>query len=87
MRESVIEQRVCSYARDRGWLTYKWVSPANRGVPDRILFRDGRVLLIEFKAPGKRPTKLQSYIHQRLEKEGFKVHVIDSIEEGKRLVQ
>ena len=87
MREAVIEQRVCCYARSRGWLTYKWTSPANRGVPDRIFFRRGRVLLIEFKAPGKRPTKLQAHIHQTLRREGFEVHVIDSIEDGKQLVR
>ena len=86
MREAVIEQRVCSYARKRGWLTYKWVSPSNRGVPDRIFFKAGRVLLIEFKAPGNKPTKLQAYIHRTLEQQGFEVHVIDNIAEGRALV-
>ena len=87
MLESTIERAVCRYARDRGWLAFKWVSPGHRGVPDRIFFRNGEVLLVEFKAPGRRPTRLQALIHQRLHNQGFPVHVIDSIDDGKALLR
>jgi len=87
MLESTIERAVCRYARGRGWLAFKWVSPGHRGVPDRIFFRNGEVLLVEFKAPGRRPTRLQALIHQRLHNQGFPVHVIDSIDDGKALLR
>ena len=80
MRESRIEKKVTEYARQQGWLSYKWTSPNHRAVPDRLYFKSGVVLLVEFKAQGKRPTKLQAYVHHKLKKEGFGVHVIDSIE-------
>ncbi len=85
MRESVIEKKVTQYAQQQGWLSYKWTSPNHRAVPDRLYFKAGKVLLVEYKAPGKKPTKLQAYVHQKLKAEGFNVHVIDSITTGQQL--
>ena len=82
MRESAIEKQVCSIARNRGWLAYKWASPNQRGVPDRIFIKNGQILLAEFKAPGKKPTPLQAHIHQKLQQQGINVRVIDSVETG-----
>ena len=53
MRESKIEKEVSRYAKDKGWLTYKFKSPGQRGVPDKIFMRNGIMFLIEFKATGK----------------------------------
>lgn len=85
MRESTIEKQITLYAKQQGWISYKWSSPNSRGVPDRLYFKAGIVLLVEFKAPGKKPTKLQTNIHQKLRANNFIVHVIDSIETGKQL--
>jgi len=43
-------------------------------------------MLVEFKAPGKHPTKLQNHIHKKLKDVGFEVHVIDDIDRGKELL-
>ena len=60
---------------------FKWVSPGNRGVPDRIvLLPGGRVVFVELKAPGKKPTAVQSAMHAVLFGLGFRVQVIDSKE-------
>jgi len=83
MRESLIEKKVSDYAKLLGWLTYKFTSPQNRGVPDRIYFREGVTLLIEFKAPGKTPTKLQQSHIKKLKDQLINVYVVDSIEQGK----
>lgn len=85
MRESSVEQTVNSYARENGWLAYKWTSPSQRGVPDMIYFRDGECLMIEFKAPGKKPTPYQHAIHKRLKAHGFHVYVVDNVAQGKLL--
>lgn len=83
--EAHIERTVCKYARSTGWLAFKWSAPGTPGVPDRLFFRATRLLMVEFKAPGKAPTALQSHIHRQLRKEGFEVHVIDNVEDGRRL--
>lgn len=77
--EQKLESAVISYARDRGILTYKWVSPAHRGVPDRIfIFPTGVVLFAEFKSPGKRPTPLQERTISKLVRQGCLVGVFDN---------
>ncbi len=85
MKESHVERTVNSYARDRGWLAFKWVSPAQRGVPDMIYFKDGVCQMIEFKAPGAKPSQYQHAIHRRLKEHGFHVYVVDNIAQGKTL--
>lgn len=87
MRESYIEKKVCDFAKQQGWSVFKFSSPNNRGVPDRIGFRDGKVVLVEFKAPGKKPTALQLKVIERIRNEGIECHVIDSIEDGKQIFE
>lgn len=86
MKESQIEASVTDYARSVGWLAFKWVSPAQRGVPDRIYFRNGEICIIEFKAPGKVASAYQLSIHRRLLNAGFTVHVIDDVAKGVALL-
>ena len=85
MRESVIEKKVSNYAKLLGWISYKFTSPSNRGVPDHIYFREGHTILIEFKAPGELPTKLQQKHIQRLQDQLIHVYVVDDIEQGKEI--
>lgn len=86
MRESKIEKTVSDYARSKGWLVYKFCAPGNRAVPDKIFMRSSVMFYIEFKAPSKKPTKLQEKVAERIRKEGFEVHTVDNIEDGKTIV-
>ena len=82
MREKDIEQKIVADVRSRGGMCPKWVSPGLSGVPDRIvLMPGGRIGFIEAKAPGEKPGKLQVAMHRRLRGLGFKVFVIDSMEQ------
>lgn len=81
MREREIEQYLVTRCRHVGVLCYKWVSPGHVGVPDRIcFFPGGRVVFVEVKAPGRKPTVRQEREHARLREYGQKVVVVDSIE-------
>ena len=47
-----------------------------RGWPDEVFWLPGgRPLLVEFKAEGEEPRKLQQYIHQKLKEQGYEVEV------------
>ena len=61
MKESALEAKVVRWCREQGILTYKFSSPARRGVPDRIFIRNGTVIFLELKAPGNKPTALQEH--------------------------
>lgn len=53
MRETTLERRIYEYVKKLGGKAYKWVSPGNSGVPDRIIvLPGGRVIFAEIKRPG-----------------------------------
>jgi len=81
--EKVIERKCSLWAIDHGWLVYKFVSPSNRGVPDKIFLKKGRIVFVEFKQPGGKLSPLQIRQIKKLRLQGFTVLVVDSIEEFK----
>ena len=86
IRESTIEKKTCDYAKSKKWKVFKFSSPGQRAVPDRMFLRNKVCFYIEFKAPGKKPTKLQEKIIEDIKSEGFAVYVCDNIEHGKFLI-
>lgn len=82
MLERDIEKRVCEHAKKKGMLCYKFSSPNQRFVCDRIFMYNGFTFFIEFKSEGKKPTKGQSRHHQLLVKNGMTVYVVDSVSLG-----
>ena len=51
--EAVMEEVVVDDARKAGWFVEKIKWMGRRGAPDRLFIKDGRVIFIEFKRPGK----------------------------------
>jgi hypothetical protein len=85
--ESVIEQKVCDYAKSLSCLVYKFTSPSRRSVPDRMFIAPGgRVFFIEFKRKGEKPTAGQEVEIEKMVKQGANVYVVDNVELGKRFV-
>lgn len=79
MHESTIEAYLRDRVKELGGKAYKFVSPGNSGVPDRLVcLPGGRVVFVELKAPGKKPTALQLLQHEKLRALGFLVFVVDS---------
>jgi hypothetical protein len=68
-------------------LTFKFTSPNNKGVPDRLFIRDGQIFFIEFKAPGKMPTMLQNHIIGMMELAGAVVHIVDDVSKLEEIIK
>lgn len=67
MREADIEKKLVGGIRKLGGRAYKWVSPGNDGVPDRIVILPGRCpIFVELKAEKGRLTALQKVQIDRL---------------------
>jgi Holliday junction resolvase len=86
MTESTIERAVCAYAKSKGCIVMKLSGQNQRGQPDRMFILDGKVLFIEFKAPGKRPTALQERWLADLRRQGMFATWCDDIGNGKSMV-
>jgi len=87
MLEKQIESAVCGYARDKGFLAYKFTSPARSHIPDRLLISPkGVCFFIEFKREGMKATVPQEREHDRLRKQGCSVWVVDTVEKGKTVI-
>lgn len=82
MRERMIEQKLVTETKKRGGLALKFVSPSYSGMPDRlVLLPDGKMAFVEVKAPGLRPRPLQVSRHAKLREMGFRVYVLDAVED------
>lgn len=66
-RERDVESRLRKQIEDMGGLFWKFISPGNNGVPDRIaVFPDGRIVFVELKTARGVVSKTQSYQISRL---------------------
>lgn len=87
MREKVIEQKLTKAVRQNGGVCWKFTSPGIAGVPDRIiLMPKGHIAFVEVKAPGEKPRPLQLSRHRLLRKLGFKVYVLDALEDIEKII-
>lgn len=84
-RESDIQDAVVTYARSLRIIARKL--NFGEGWPDYLFLFGGKVLFIEFKAPGEKPTALQVEMHGILRAEGFQVEVVDNVEDGNKLIR
>ncbi|WP_249311806.1 VRR-NUC domain-containing protein [Congzhengia minquanensis] len=76
MLEKEIERRMVQMVKQRGGLCYKFVSPSNPGVPDRIIITpDGKIIFVELKTEIGRLSKLQTWQRSEMQKRGADVRV------------
>lgn len=88
MRESEIEARLVKLVRARGGLCYKFVSPGNGGVPDRIVVTpSGRTIFVELKLRTGRLSALQRRQIQALRLRGADARVLYGLEQTEAFVQ
>lgn len=78
MLERDIEAYLVKRCKEIGALCEKFTSPQRRSVPDRLITFNGRVLFVELKATGKKPTEAQVRDHERRRENGAEVVWLDS---------
>ena len=87
MREKKIEQKLVTAVKKHGGICPKFVSPGFDGMPDRLLLLPhGRFAFVEVKAPNQKPRPLQLSRHRLLRSLGFKVYVLDALEDIDKII-
>ena len=85
MFERDIEKWLGERVKELGGLFYKFVSPGNDGVPDRIvILPEGRIYFVELKTKNGRLSPIQEYQIRCLKMRGIDVIVIKGIDEARR---
>lgn len=86
LRERDIEILLVELVKIKGGYSRKLQYINHCGAPDRIVFFNGLIHLVELKAPGKSLSIVQSREHNQLRRHGITVHVIDSVEGVHRFI-
>ena len=87
MLEKQIEEKVNTYAKEQGFLVYKFTSPQRAAVPDRLYITPrGKVFFVEFKRESMKPTPAQQREHDRLRCGGVDVWIVDNVRDGYDMV-
>ena len=88
MRESEIEKKLVRAVRGIGGLCFKFTSPGNPGVPDRVvILPGGRVVFVELKAQFGRLQKIQKWQLEQMRACGADVRVIKGLDEAECFIQ
>lgn len=81
MLEKDIEKILVKEVKKLGGRAYKWVSPGNDGVPDRIVILPGKPpMFVELKADTGKLSALQEVQIKRLKDLGQVVYVVKGID-------
>lgn len=87
MKESEIETWIRRQITLSGGLFFKFVSPGNDGVPDRIcILPGGRIIFVELKTKTGRLSEVQRHQIKRLHERGCRTEVIYGMEDARRFV-
>lgn len=85
MREKDIERILTEEVKRLGGRSYKWVSPGNDGVPDRIvILPDTGVIFVELKSETGKLSPVQKVQIERLRNLGQWVEIVKGLD-GLRL--
>lgn len=87
MNEAQIESRMRRMVLDRGGLCYKFTSPGDAGVPDRIVITpEGRTIYVELKTAVGRMANIQKWQHARMRERGADVRVLHGWEQVRAFI-
>lgn len=77
VKESKIESKLKDKIEAMSGLYYKFTSPSNTGVPDRVVIYNGLIVFVELKRPGEEPRPRQKFVIREMRRSGAKVAVIN----------
>ena len=88
MLEKTLENYFIREVKKRGGLALKLQALSMAGFPDRtVFFPNGMIYFVELKQEGKKPTKLQQQMIDKLRNFGFKAYVIDTKEKVRQFLE
>lgn len=85
--EKLVERKLVELCKLNGGMCIKLLSFHINGLPDRMcLFWPAKVVFVELKTTKQKARPLQVAMHNKLRKLGFRVEVIDTVEQVENLI-
>ena len=79
--EKVIERKLVEAVKANGGMCIKLLCDNLLGLPDRmVLMPHSKIAFVELKTTGRKPRRIQIFMHKKLRALGFRVDVIDTTE-------
>lgn len=79
--EKVIERKLVEAVKANGGMCIKLLCDNLLGLPDRmVLMPHSKIAFVELKTTGRKPRRIQVFMHKKLRALGFRVDVIDTTE-------
>lgn len=86
--ESKIEEWINGQIKNMGGRSYKFVSPGNPGVPDRIyLLPDGRIYFVELKRIIGKLSNVQVWQRDQFKAMGVDIRTIYGMDQAKEFIK
>ena len=80
--EKLVERKLVELVKINNGMCIKLLCDQLIGLPDRLcLFPNHKIVFVETKTTGQKPRRIQAYMHKKLRALGFRVEVIDSVED------
>ena len=80
--EKLVERKLVELTKINNGMCIKLLCNHILGLPDRLcLFPGGKLAFVELKTTGEKPKRIQIFMHKKLRALGFRVEVIDTVEE------
>jgi hypothetical protein len=87
VKESVVERRLRELVKQLGGKAYKFISPGEPGVPDRLLLLPGGVIIfVETKTTIGHTQAIQDWQIDEMRKRGADVRVVRGLDEVKAFI-
>ena len=78
--EKVIERKLVEAVKANDGMCIKLLCDNLLGLPDRmVLMPHSKIAFVELKTTGRKPRRIQVFMHNKLRALGFRVEVIDAI--------
>lgn len=79
--EKVVERKLVQAIKANNGMCIKLLCDQLTGLPDRMcLLPNKKIIFVELKTTGKKPTRIQIFMHNKLRALGFRVEIIDTVE-------
>jgi len=86
--EKYVESYLTAKCKEAGFLCEKFTSPSRRSVPDRMItLPTGKIVFVECKATGKKPSLAQINDHAKRGIMNVDVYVVDSFDGVAELIE